>query len=177
MQWCYINMFQAWWKNSGFYGIVNISQMKFEIYEFFLIILVGISEYWDVLFNFNSLISVSISLKLISLKLKAPLLLYLVLIAIMVACFSYLRIPFKLGSSTFSIIGSKSEYWKMLRFFTILPKKIVKTSGASFTVFTISPFSLKLILSLAMNFSDSEGFAVSQKSLLSNTFLSSKLSH
>ena len=151
--------------------------MKFEnISEFSLIILVGISEYWDALFSFNSLISVSISLKLTSLKLKAPFLLHLVLIARMLGCFSYLRIAFKVGSLTFSIIGSKSEYWEMLRFFTILPKKLLKTSAVSFSVFTISPFSLKLILSLALNFSDSEGFTVFQKSLLSEIFPSSKFS-
>ena len=36
--------------------------MKFEnISEFFLVILVGISEYWDALLSFNRLISVSVS--------------------------------------------------------------------------------------------------------------------
>ena len=44
----------------------------------------------------------------------------------MVGCFSYLRITFKVASLTFSIIGSKSEYWEMLRFFTILPKNCWK---------------------------------------------------
>ena len=94
----------------------------------------------------------------------------------MVGCFSYLRITFKVASLTFSIIGSKSEYWEMLRFFTILPKRFLKTTAVSFQVFTISPFSLKLILSVALNFSDSEGFTVFKKSLLSETFLSSKFS-
>ena len=98
--------------------------MKLEnISEFSLIILVGISEYWDALFSFNSLISVSISLKLISLKLKTPFLLHLVLIARMLGWILYLRTAFKVASLTFSIIGSKSEYWEMLRFFTILPKR------------------------------------------------------
>ena len=127
--------------------------MKFEnISEFFLIILVGITEYCDALFSLNSLISVSISLKLTSLKLKAPFLLHLVLIARMLGCFSYLRIALKVGSLTFSIIGSKSEYWEMLRFFTILPNKLLKTSAVSFSVFTISSCSLNLILSPALNF-------------------------
>ena len=158
-----------------------LSQMKFEnISEFSLIILVVISEYWDALFSFNSLISVSFSLKRTYLKLKAPFLLHLVLIAMMLRCFSYLRIAFKVGSLTFTIIGSKSEYWDSLqnqnivRFFTILPKKLLKSSAVSFPVFSISAFSLKLILSLALNFSDGEGFTVSQKDLLSKTFLSSK---
>ena len=98
----------------------------------------------------------------------------------MLRCFSYLRIAFKVGSLTFTIIGSKSEYWDSLqnqnivRFFTILPKKLLKSSAVSFPVFSISAFSLKLILSLALNFSDGEGFTVSQKDLLSKTFLSSK---
>ena len=141
--------------------LLILSQMKFEnIAEFSLIILVGISEYCDPLFSFNSLISVSISLKLTSLKLKAPFLLHLVLIARMLGCFSYLRIALKVGSLTFSIIGSKSEYWEMLRFFTILPNKLLKTSAVSFSVFTISSCSLKLILSRALNFSESEGFTV-----------------
>ena len=107
--------------------LLILSQMKLEnISEFSLINLVGISEYWDALFSLNSLISVSTSLKLTSLKLKAPFLLLLVLIARMLGCFSYLRIAFKVGSLTFSIIGSKSEYWEMLRFFTILPKNCWK---------------------------------------------------
>ena len=79
------------------------------------------------LFCFNRLISVSICLRLTSLKLKTPFLLHLVLIARMLHCFLYLRIAFKVGSLTFSIIGSKSEYWEMLRFFAILPKKLLKS--------------------------------------------------
>ena len=94
----------------------------------------------------------------------------------MLGCVLYLRITFRVGSLTFSIIGSKSEYWEMLRFFAILPKKLLKSSDVSFSVYKISPFSIKLILSLALNFSDSEGFTVFQKSLLPETFLSSKFS-
>ena len=97
--------------------------MKFEnISEFSLIILVFISEYWDTLVSFKSLISVSISWRLTSLKIKAPFLLHLVLIARMLGCFLYLRIAFKVWPLTFSILGPKSEYWEMLRFFTILEK-------------------------------------------------------
>ena len=119
--------------------------MKFEnISDISLIILVGISDYWDSLFSFSSLISLSISLKLTYLKLKAPFLLHLVLIGRILRCFSYLRIAFKVGSLTFTIIGSKSEYWKMLRLFTILQKKLLKTSAVSFPVFTISPFHINL---------------------------------
>ena len=81
----------------------------------------------------------------------------------MVGCFSYLRITFNVASLTFSITGSKSEYWELLRFFTVLSKKLLKTSAVSFSVFTISPFSLTLILSLVLSFSDSEGFTVFQK--------------
>ena len=115
--------------------------MKFQnISEFSLIILVGISECWDALFSFTSLISVSISLKLTSLKLKALFLLHLVLIARMLVCFWYLRIAFKGGSLIVSIIGSKSEYWEMLGFFTILPKELLKSSAVSFSVFAISTF-------------------------------------
>ena len=62
----------------------------------------------------------------------------------------------------------------MLRFFTILPKKLLKPSVVPFSVFAISPLSIKL--SLALNFSDNEGFTVFQKRLLSETFLSSKFS-
>ena len=94
----------------------------------------------------------------------------------MLGCFLYLRIAFKVGSLTFSIIGSKSEYWKMLRFFTILPKKLLKTSAVHFSVFTVSPFSIKLIVSVTLNFSYNEGFTVFQKSLLSETFVSSNFS-
>ena len=60
----------------------------------------------------------------------------------MLGCFSYLRKAFKVGSLTFSLIGSKSEYWEMLRFFTILPKRLLKISAVSLSVFTISPFIL-----------------------------------
>ena len=67
--------------------------MKFEnISKFALIILVGISQYSDTSFSFNSLISVSICLKLTSIKLRVPFLLHV---------FSYLRIAFKVGSLTF----------------------------------------------------------------------------
>ena len=116
-------------------------QMKFEnISEFSLIILVGIFEYWDDLFSFNSLISVSISLKLTSLKLKAPFLLHLVLIARMLGCF-YLRIAFKVKSLTFSLIGNVKILYN-------ITKKIVKSlscfffSFHNFTIFTQTyPFS------------------------------------
>ena len=100
--------------------------MKFEnISEFPLIILVGISEYWDASLSFNSLISVSMYWKLTSLKLKTPFLLHLVLIARIIECSLYLTIAFKMRL-TFSIIGSESEYREVLRFFTILPKKCEK---------------------------------------------------
>ena len=58
----------------------------------------------------------------------------------------------------------------MLIFFTILPKKLLKTSAVPFSYFTISPFSLKLILSLAFNFSNSEGFTVFHESLYQKLF-------
>ena len=107
--------------------LLILSQMTSEnISEFFSIILVGISEYWDALFSFNSIIFVSISLKLTFLKLKTPFPLLLVLIARMLGCFLYLRIAFKVASLIFSIIGSKSEYWEMLRFFKVLPKNLKK---------------------------------------------------
>ena len=107
----------------GFYGIViTLANEAWKYIWVFLYKLSGISEHWDVLFSFSSLISVSISLKLTSLKLKSTFLLHLVLIASMLGCFSYLRIAFKVESLTFSIIGSKLEYWEMLRLFTILPK-------------------------------------------------------
>ena len=60
----------------------------------------------------------------------------------------------------------------MLRFFAILPKKLLQ----KLSVFTISPFSHKLVLSVALNVSDSEGLTVFQNSLLSKTFLSFKFS-
>ena len=97
--------------------------MKFEnTSKVSLIILVGISEHWDALFSFSRPIFVSICLKLANLKLKIPFLLHLVLIARRLGCFMFLRMAYMVGSLTFSIIGSKSEYWQMLRFFVILPK-------------------------------------------------------
>ena len=64
------------------------SQIKFEdIFEFSLIILVGIFEYWDASFSFIRLISVLICLRLASLKLETPFLLHLVLIARMLFVF------------------------------------------------------------------------------------------
>ena len=61
----------------------------------------------------------------------------------------------------------------MLRFFTVLRTKI---SAVPLSVLTISPFSLKFMVSLALNFLDSEVFTVFQKSLLSETFLTCKFS-
>ena len=85
----------------------------------------------------------------------------------MLGCFLYLRVAFiKVDSLIFSVIGLKSEYWEMLRFCTKLPKKVLKTSAVPFSVFTIPPLSLKHILSLALNFPDSEDFTVFQKTLL-----------
>ena len=108
-------------KIEDFMNLLILSQMKFEnISEFSLIILVGVSECWDAWFSFNRLISVSMDWP--PENWKVPLLLQLALIARMLGCFLYSRIVFKIGSLTFSIIGPKSEYWKMLRFFTRLPK-------------------------------------------------------
>ena len=77
-------------KIAVFMKLFILSQMKFEnIYEFSLIILIDISEYRDVLFSFNRLISVLICLKLTSLKLKAPFLLHLVVIARMLVFFVF----------------------------------------------------------------------------------------
>ena len=47
----------------------------------------------------------------------------------MLGCFLYLRIAFKVESLTFTMIGSKSECREMLRIFTIIPKKLLKTSA------------------------------------------------
>ena len=93
--------------------LLILSQTKIEnLPEFSLIILVGISEYCDALFSFNSLISVSISLKLTSLRIKAPFLLHLVLIPRMLGCFLYLRTAFKAGSLTFSIMDQNQNIGK-----------------------------------------------------------------
>lgn len=122
--------------------LLILPQMKFEnISQLSLIILVGISEYWDVLFSFNRLISVSICLKMTSLKLKTPFILHLVLIAKILGWFLYLRTAFKVGYLTFSSIGSKSEYWKMLKFFTISTKQC--SCFHNFTIVTqiFTPFS------------------------------------
>ena len=111
-------------QHEDFLELLILLQMKFEnISEFSLINLVGISEYRDALFSFNSLISDSISLKLTTLKPKIPFILHLVLSVKMLGCCLFLGIAFEVGTLTFSIIGSKSEYWEMLRFFTILPKR------------------------------------------------------
>ena len=46
-------------KLEDFMELLIISQMKFEnISEFFLIVLVGMSEYWDALTSLNELVSV-----------------------------------------------------------------------------------------------------------------------
>ena len=86
MQFLYNGVTSACFKHDGkiqdFMELMILSQMKFKnISEFSLIILVGMSEYWDVF--------VSIYLKLISLKLKTPL--HLVLIARMLGCFLWQR--------------------------------------------------------------------------------------
>ena len=149
--------------------LLILSQMKFEnISEFSLIILVGISEHWDSLFSFSRLISVSICLLKTNLpKTKNIIAITFSIIFRMLGCFSYLRLD--LWHFQF-LIGSKSEYWELLRFFTILPKKLLKTSAVPFSVFPVLPLSQKLILYLALDFSDSEGFAVFQKSLLLKNF-------
>ena len=120
-QWCYISIFQAWWKNRGLYELANT--LANEVWKYIWVFLDNFSWYIWMLrcliqfqqanFCFNGPTSW---------KLKIPFLLQLALIARMLGCFLYSRIVFKIASLTFSIIGSKSEYWKMLRFFTRLPK-------------------------------------------------------
>ena len=83
-----------------------------NISDFSLVILVGISEYWDALVSFNSLISISISFRRTSLKLKAPFLLHLVVITRMLGCFSYLRIASKVGSLTFFTVEEFCQHRK-----------------------------------------------------------------
>ena len=93
--------------------LLILSQMVFgNISDFSLVILVGISEYWDALVSFNSLISISISFRRTSLKLKAPFLLHLVVITRMLGCFSYLRIASKVGSLTFFTVEEFCQHRK-----------------------------------------------------------------
>ena len=145
-QWCYISIFQAWWKNRGLYELANT--LANEVWKYMWVFLDNFSWYIWMLrrliqfqqanFCFNGLTSW---------KLKIPFLLQLALIARKLGCFLYSRIVFKIGSLTFSIIGPKSEYWKMLRFFTRLPKIIKNLSCVffsfhNFTIFTQTyPFS------------------------------------
>ena len=119
-----------------------------KISEFFLITLVGISEFWEALFPFKFRISFSISASLTSTKLKLETHLYLRSIAIMLGCFLYFKIAFRVGSLIFRIKGSESGNLEVLRFWTTFERKVFKTLAVSVSVFKIFPFSEKFNFSL-----------------------------
>ena len=84
----------------------------------------------------------------------------------------YLKIELRVGSAMFSVTVSNSLYLEIFRFFTIFEKKLFRVSA----VFTISLFSVILILSLMCDLSGSKGFTDFQNSLLSVKFLMFKFS-
>lgn len=125
--------------------------------KFSLIISIGISEYWDTVFSFNRFLSVSIFFKMTSLKLKTPFL---------ITCsldHQNSRVFFVFKNSfygwVFNIFYERIKIRKLrnIKILYNIPPKLWKSSAATFSVFIISPFPLKLILSNLLN---SEGLTV-----------------
>lgn len=79
----------------------------------------------------------------------------------MLEWFLYLRMTFKTGSLMLITIGSKSLYSGILSLVTILEKKFkIQNMTVSCSVWTTSPSSIKVILSVDIILSERDGFAV-----------------
>ena len=117
-----------------------------KMLTFFFIILVGTSELWDVLFNFNLWISFSILAKSISSKANFIRFLQMLWIARMLRWSLYFGLALKVGSLALFTTGSKFEYWLISKFFTKFPKKVFKTSAVSKSVSKISSFFYQINL-------------------------------
>lgn len=75
--------------------------------------------------------------------------------------FLYLRMTFKTGSLMLITIGSKSLYSGILSLVTILEKKFkIQNMTVSCSVWTTSPSSIKVILSVDIILSERDGFTV-----------------
>ena len=131
--------------------------------KFSLIILIGMSECWEVIFLSNLSMSFFMSSILTSEKQNASFS-QLLRIASMLGWSLYLKIALRIGSVT----GSNSLYLEIFRFFTIFEKKLFRFSAVSDSVI--------LILSLMRDLSESKGFTDFQNSLLSVAFFIFKFS-
>ena len=113
--------------------------------EFSLIILIGMSECWEVLFLSNLSMSFFMSSILTSEKRNVSFSQWLC-IASMLGWSLYIKIPLRVGSAMLSVTGSNSLYLEIFRFFTLFEKKLFRLLAVSDPVFKILPFSLILIL-------------------------------
>ena len=123
------------------------------ISKFSLIILTGISLYWQAFLGFNlrnSFKSVSLVTKLKEKDIFSFILMIL-------GCFSYLFIAFKTGSKIlrFSVISTK--FLSNLRFWVILLKKVLKVSASSWLFVIVLLLSFSIIVSLQNAFSENRG--------------------
>ena len=79
----------------------------------------------------------------------------------MLEWFLYLRMTFKTGSLMLITTGSKSLYSGILSLVTILEKKFkIQNMTVSCSVWTTSPSSIKVILSVDIILSERDGFTV-----------------
>ena len=79
----------------------------------------------------------------------------------MLEWFLYLRMTYKTGSLMLITIGSKSLYSGILSLVTILEKKFkIQNMTVSCSVWTTSPSSIKVILSVDIILSERDGFTV-----------------
>ena len=79
----------------------------------------------------------------------------------MLEWFLYLRMTFKTGSLMLITIGSKSLYSGILSLVTILEKKFkIQNMTVSCSVWTTSPSSIKVILSVDIILSERDAFTV-----------------
>ena len=95
----------------------------------------------------------------------------------MLGRFLYFKIELKIGSLTFSTNWSCSLILKITRFLAISEKKLFETSAISYSDFSISSTSFRLILSLVTGLPESKGLTVFQNCLLLTSFFSFRFSN
>ena len=99
-----------------------------------MIILIGMSEFWEALFLSNLIMSFFMSSILNSEKQNVSFS-QLPCIASMLGWSLYLKIALRVGSAMFSVTGSTSLYLEIFRFFTIFEKKLFRLSAVSDSAF------------------------------------------
>ena len=122
----------------------------------FLNNVIGKSDFWEVLFLFNLLISFIIFSLSTSSKVNFGFF-YFPLISMILAWLLYFKIAWKTGVLTFSKLELRFSYSAIFTFFTIFKNKSLST-----LLLINYPFSMRWILSLFIDLSDRRGLTFFQ---------------